>query len=76
MIPESKAKQILRGILATRADEIDCDAAFHELDHYAELALANGDAEKLLPLVKQHLERCPDCREEYEALLRALQARE
>ncbi len=75
MIPENKAKEVLRGILTTRADEIDCDAAFQELDRYAEIALANGDAEKLLPLVKQHLERCPDCREEYEALLRALQAR-
>ncbi len=74
MIPENRAKQILRGILTTRLDEIDCEAAFRELDRYAELALANGDAEKLLPLVKQHLERCPDCREEYEALLRALQA--
>lgn len=75
MIPEDKAKKILRGILTTRADEIDCEAAFRELDRYAELALANGDAEQLLPLVAQHLERCPDCREEFEALLRALQAR-
>jgi Mg2+/Co2+ transporter CorB len=73
LIPEDKAKKILRGILTTREDEIDCEAAFRELDRYAELALANGDAESLLPLVAQHLERCPDCREEFEALLRALQ---
>jgi predicted anti-sigma-YlaC factor YlaD len=76
MIPENKARKILRGILTTRADEIDCEAAFEELDRFGELALSKQEAAELLPLVQQHLERCPDCREEFEALLRALQARE
>jgi len=27
-----------------------------------------------MPLVRDHLDRCPDCNEEYEALLLSLQA--
>ena len=32
------------------------------------------DAASMLPLVNKHLEMCPDCREEFEALLRVLRA--
>ncbi len=36
--------------------------------------LAGKNAAEALPLVQDHLERCGDCREEFEALLAALQA--
>lgn len=74
MIPEDKLKEFLLSILTTSEDQLDCEEAFHDLDRYAELSLAKGDVEKLLPLVKEHLECCSECHEEYEALLRALQA--
>ena len=32
------------------------------------------DAGHLMPLVQQHLDLCAECREEYEALLRVLEA--
>jgi len=38
------------------------------------MALAGKDAAKALPLVQEHLLHCRDCREEFEALLDALQA--
>ncbi len=74
MIPEDRLKDFLLGILRAGEDQLDCDRAFKDLDRYAELVLAKGNVEALLPLVKEHLECCPECREEYEALIRALQA--
>jgi hypothetical protein len=71
------AKQIgelVKGVLTTRPDEIGCDDCFEQLDHFAELHLAGKDAAAALPLVQDHLERCQDCREEFTALLLALQA--
>lgn len=67
---------MVRGILATRPDEIGCDECFAQLDRFVELQLAGKNAAEAMPLVHDHLERCDDCREEFEALLAALRALE
>ena len=61
-------------IAATRPDEISCDECFDRLDRFAELTLAGKSAAEALPLVQDHLERCGDCREEFELLMTALRA--
>lgn len=66
--------QMVRDILAYRDDELDCNGCFEQLDRFVEMELAGVDAAAALPLVADHLRRCRDCREEYEALLVALQA--
>jgi hypothetical protein len=66
--------KIVRGVLSTREDEIDCDECLEQLDRFAELTLQGKAPEEAIPLVKQHLDRCGDCRAEFEALLAALQA--
>ena len=67
-------KQMIRGIMSSRADEIDCNECFDQLDHFSELSLTGKSADEALPLVRQHLETCPDCKEEFEVLLKALNA--
>ena len=67
-------KQMVRGIITTRPDEIGCDECFEQLDRFVEMALAGKNATEAMPLVQDHLERCDDCREEFEALLAALRA--
>lgn len=39
-----------------------------------EAVMRGDDVARLMPLVQHHLDMCPDCREEFEALLRAVQA--
>ena len=67
-------KKMARGIMTTRSDEISCDECFEQLDRFVDMKLDGLDAPAAMPLVQDHLERCQDCREEYEALLAALQA--
>ncbi len=67
-------KQMVQGIMTTRPDEIGCDHCFEQLDCFADTVLAGKDAAEALPLVQDHLNRCHDCREEFEALLAALRA--
>ena len=67
-------KQIVRGIVSTRSDEIGCSECFDQVDRFAEMVLDGKDAAEALPLVEDHLRRCDDCREEFEALLVALRA--
>lgn len=65
-------KKLARAIAGTRTDEISCKECFEELDRYAELARSGESAEERMPQVKEHLDRCADCMEEYEALREAL----
>ena len=73
-ISPSQAVLMLQMIQKTQEVEFSCDDVHKLLDQYTEMALRGDDATALLPLVHQHLELCPDCMEEYEALTRILQA--
>lgn len=67
-------KEMARGIMTTRSDEIGCDECFEHMDQFVEMRLVGKDAAEAMPLVQDHLDRCDDCREEFEALLAALRA--
>jgi hypothetical protein len=66
-------KAMLRKIARTQEIELTCGEVFDLLDQYTEMVANGGDVAEIMPLVKQHLEMCPDCREEFESLLRVLQ---
>jgi hypothetical protein len=65
--------RMLHLAMITHPGEIGCDECFEQLDSCAELALVGRPLAQARPLVHGHLELCLDCREEFEALLRALQ---
>jgi hypothetical protein len=50
-------------------DEISCGELFAKLDEYVEREVDKKDAAILMPVIREHLDVCPDCCEEYEALL-------
>ncbi len=68
------SKKAVRNIITTRPDEIGCDQCLEQLDRFVEMTLAGKNAAEALPLVHDHLTRCRDCREEFEALLAILRA--
>jgi hypothetical protein len=67
-------KEMARGIMTSRPDEIGCAECFDRMDSFVEIELAGRDAAEAMPLVQDHLDRCGNCREEFEALLAALRA--
>lgn len=66
--------KMVRAIASVREEEIGCDDCFEKVDTFVDLELEGKEAGEALPLVKDHLERCQNCREEYEALLTAVKA--
>ena len=74
LLEQVALKRMVHNVLTTRPDEIGCGECFEQLDRFIELTLAGRNAVEALPLVQDHLERCRDCREEFEALLVALRA--
>jgi len=71
-LTKANLKKIIGAVARTRPDEISCDECFEKLDRFAEMQLKGISAEEAMPLVKDHLDRCKSCHEEFEALLDAL----
>jgi hypothetical protein len=72
-LPE-KLKNLLQMIENTQEIELACDDVYLLLDQYAEAVARGEDAKQLMPLVEHHIKICQDCREEFEALLRIIEA--
>jgi predicted anti-sigma-YlaC factor YlaD len=73
-LTKNKLKSMIRMIKMTLDQEIGCEDCYDQLNQFAEMELENKSPEKALPRVKEHLERCGNCRQEYEALLEAIEA--
>jgi len=66
-------KNLIIKLAVTEEQELSCDDVHEILDQFTELKMRGEDVVYLMPLVQKHLDLCPDCREEHEALLRALE---
>lgn len=69
-----KVEMLVRSVLTTKEEELGCSECFAVLDRFLELRMEGKEAEEIMPMVQDHLERCGDCHEEYEAILEALRA--
>ena len=63
-----KMKKMMAMLSRTQDVEMTCDEVFALLDEFTELAVQGEDVRHLMPLVQQHLDTCPDCRDEYKVL--------
>lgn len=66
--------QLLKMIQATRDVEITCPECQDELDRYTQRVLDGEPIEGLLKRVREHLEDCPFCTNEYELVRETLRA--
>ena len=76
MLNQSIYRALVKEIAEVREVEIGCDECFEQLDRFVEMKLSGLDAAQAMPLVQEHLEMCGECREEFAALLAALQTAE
>ena len=53
-------------------EEITCEELYNRLDEYVEREVDKNDASRIMPVIREHLDVCPECCEEYEALLEVL----
>ncbi len=63
---------LVRSIAATRPEEIDCDEWLSRVGRLLEIMQRGEPVPSDLAPVLQHLELCPECQEEFQLLLAAL----
>lgn len=73
-IKATKLKSWLKLIQATQPEEISCSECFEHVSTYVELEVTGEPAPKLMPQLKQHIDQCQVCREEYELIRELAQA--
>jgi hypothetical protein len=71
-LPNEVVLGFLRILESVREEEISCSEIYAKLDEYVEREVSKKDAAQLMPLIREHLDVCPECCEEYEALLNVL----
>jgi len=68
-LPNEVVLGFLRILEETHDEELSCDETFKKLDEYVEREVDKKDAAQLMPVIREHLDTCPDCCEEFEVLL-------
>ena len=72
-LPNEAVLGFLRVLESVREEEVPCDEVYAKIDEYVEREVNKKDAAQLMPLVREHLDLCPECCEEYDALLDILE---
>lgn len=72
-IPNETVLGFLRVLESVREEDIPCDEVYARIDEYVEREVGQKDAAQLMPLVREHLDMCSECCEEYQALLDVLE---
>jgi hypothetical protein len=60
----------------TVPDELDCDGCFELIAEFADAEKRGVELSESMQLVRTHLQQCPCCAYEYEALIEAVMAAE
>ena len=63
----------LRVLEKIRTEDVTCKEVFVQLDEYVEKEVDGKDAARLMPLLREHLDICSDCCDEYEALVEVIE---
>jgi len=67
-------KMLILAAQGTADNELTCGECWERVDRFAEETLTGADADSAYSLVVAHLEKCPACAVEFNALLQALKA--
>lgn len=71
-LDKQQLKSLLSSVAKTRDAEIDCDECLAGMAEFAELELLGSEVPEALRSIRNHIEICPECTEEYEVLLSVL----
>ena len=63
----------LRVLESVQEEGASCDEIYTKIDEYVEKEVDKKDVAQLMPLIREHLDLCSECCEEYEALLEVLE---
>lgn len=73
-LTRDQVSTIVQMLGLTRDREFDCGECLQHVSEFAECQLADKPVDDVMESVQHHLALCPECREEFEALLAILKS--
>lgn len=73
-LTRDQVSTIVQMLGLTRDREFDCGECLQHVSEFAECQLADKPVDDVMESVEHHLALCPECREEFEALLAILKS--
>jgi hypothetical protein len=73
-LDDQSIERLMHLLCETRDDELSCEEVYGRLDEYVDCLMAHRDVGEKQLLFEHHLSICPDCRDELEALVHALES--
>lgn len=71
-LSKEAVQKILHVLENAREEDASCEEIYLKLDEYVEREIDKKDAALLMPVIREHLDICQECCDEYEALLDVL----
>ncbi len=72
-VQDEAVLKLLHFLENMRDEEISCDELYEHLDQFVEREIKSKDAARIMPLIREHLDLCSHCCDEYEALLSVIE---
>lgn len=71
-LSKEQIETLLKVVAITSDDALDCEGCFGKVAEFAEAKLMNSSLCEAMEAVANHLQNCPCCQDEFEALLAAM----
>jgi len=72
-LPDDVVIKFLKVLENIPHEEMSCEETYAQLDEFVEREVKSHDAARIMPLIREHIDLCPECCDEYEALLDVLE---
>lgn len=72
-LPDRVVEGFVHVLEEVRIEDMPCSQVFARLDEYVEREIHGEDVARLMPLLREHLDLCHACREEYDGLMAVLE---
>jgi len=73
-ITNEQITNLLSMVSSVKPDQFDCDGCHGRIAEFAEMYLAAQELPAAMQSVKNHMEQCLCCKDEFNALLKGLEA--
>lgn len=75
-LSKNQISTLLSLVASATEDETSCDGCFEHVAQFVESELAKAELCESMLIVKNHMQNCPCCKDEYNALMEAMTALE
>jgi len=73
-LSKEQINSLLGMVSSVESDDSNCEGCFEQMAEFAELHLSKQEIPEAMQAVETHLQQCVCCKDEFNALLKGLQA--